>query len=302
MTIKQKIRSIIRWIITLWSYILTILFLFKNHELIWSLVSLFIFFISFHFLYLELYKFPKKYFIIACILWIIFTACLNFSLDIVTVVANILFHIGIFILWKSLHHQITGTIKFNSLNYFLTNGYIFTMIISLTYSSIIITWFKKFPMNCEELNEKYNKTIEVFTTPFNKSLETTKEITKKLNFFSSTFKDISDFWKSFEIKNWKENTLLSKLKFFQKNVTETIEENRLLNNTICDYTLNVVNQKLQSPKIQYPVILFIIFLIYPFLRVIISIISIIWFIFFKINIRCKIYTKSSEQKTTEIIE
>jgi predicted tellurium resistance membrane protein TerC len=70
---KQKIRFLLRGSITLASYGVAITFLFHNHELLLSLTAVFIFFIGFHFFYIELYKFNWKYLAGALLLGIIIT-------------------------------------------------------------------------------------------------------------------------------------------------------------------------------------------------------------------------------------
>ena len=86
-----------------------------------------------------------------------------------------------------------------------------------------------------------------------------------------------------DIISEEENKLVKKFASRKENlVTKTLQENEKLNNTICDYTLKTINDKLQSPTIQYPVIILILFLIYPFLRLVVRVISFIGLALFEL--------------------
>lgn len=305
MTTKQKIRFLFRWSITLASYGTAITFLFHNHELLFSLGTVFIFFIAFHFFYLELYKFHRKYIAITLIIGVAITGIIMNPQTIAMWIANIGFHTMIGILAYTLYRKTEGTIGFDGFSYFSSGGYLFTMALSLVYSTIIVNFFSKFPMNCQELDQKSNSIITTVTKPFKLSRQKTQEISESTKtFFSSTFKDISLGAKSIEISSPDtSNKLVKKLTTRKENlITKTLQENEKLNNTICDITLKTINEKLQSPTIQYPVILLILFLIYPFLRIIIRLISIIWLALFEIIYMLKGYQKNKQMKEVERLE
>jgi hypothetical protein len=159
------------------------------------------------------------------------------------------------------------------------------MALALVYSTVIVNFFSQFPMTCEELDQQSDKVIGIITRPFKMSREKTQELTKSTKtIFSSTFKDLSLGAKEIKISSTnKENKVVNMLTTRKENlITKTILENEKLNNTICDYTLNSINEKLQSPTIQYPVIILILFLIYPFLRIVVWIISFIGLAIFEI--------------------
>lgn len=300
---KQKIRFIIRWSIALSSYCLTIRFLFHDHELILSLISVFVFFISFHFFYLEVYKFKWQFILISLILWTAISGFIMTPQTIIMRIANIWFHITIGLLAISLNQQTEKSIWFNGFAYFFVWWYLFTMALSLVYSTVIVNFFSEFPIDCKWLSQQSDKIITTITRPFKISREKTQEITESTKTaLSSTFWDVFKKNKNIEIFIPKENNILNKIKTRKDNfINETIIENERLNNTICDYTLQVINEKLKSPTIQYPVILFILFLIYPFLRIIVWIISIVWLLLFEVLYLFNIYTKHKETKEVDRI-
>lgn len=304
MSIKQKIRFLIRGSLSIASYWLAITFLFHNNDLILSLIAVFVFFISFHFFYIEIYKFHRKYLLIWFILGIIITGIILTPSTTAMWIANIGFHITIGLLTYNLYRQTEWKIWFDWFSYFSSGGYLFTMALALVYSTIIVNFFSEFPMNCEELSEQSNGIIATITKPFKLSREKTQELTTSTKtFFSSTVKDLSINAKSIEISSpnkW--NKLVNIITTRKDNlITKTLQENEKLNKTICDYTLKAINEKLQSPTIQYPVIILIILLIYPFLRIIIRILSLIGFAIFELLYITKLYTKQKETREVERI-
>lgn len=301
---KQKIRAIFRWIITIGSYIFTITFLFHNHEFLLSLSSVFVFFIVYHFFYIEIYKFNWKYILLALIIWTIITGIISNPQTTTMRIANIGFHSMIWILTYTLYQETEGSIWFSWLSYFSAGWYLFTMALALVYSTVIVNFFSKFPMNCEELNQKSNNIISIITKPFKISWEKTQEITESTkNFLFSSFSDLSAWAENIKITSANnENKVVQKITLRkEKLITNTLKENQKLNNTICDFTLKTINEKLKSPTIQYPVIILILFLIYPFLRIIVWIISLIGFLLFEITYLLQIYVKRKEKKEVERI-
>lgn len=302
MTTKQKIRFLFRWSITVASYGIAIIFLFHNHELLLSLTAVFAFFIAFHFFYIEIYKYHRKYLLGILCLGLILTWIIMTPQNIAMWIANIGFHATIGILAYTLYQKTEGTIGFDGFSYFSSGGYVFTMALSLVYSTMIVNFFSQFPMNCQELNKESEQVIAMVTKPFKISWEKTQEVTNSTKtFFSSTLQDLGLGAKNIEISSPdKENKLVKTISTRRENlITKTFQENEKLNNTICDITLKTINEKLQSPTIQYPVIFLMLFLMYPFLRIIVRIISFIGLLFFEIGYVSKIYTKQKENREVE---
>lgn len=303
MTTKQKIRFLIRGSITIASYGSAITFLFHNQELILSLIAVFIFFISFHFFYIEIYKFKPRYLIIGLILWIIITWIIISPQTTAMRVANIWFHITIGLLAYNLYRQTEWNIWFDWFSYFFVGWYLFTMALALVYSTVIVNFFSEFPMSCQELSNQSAKVVATVSKPFKISRNKTQEITNSTKtVLTSTFWDLFEASKNIEISAPKENNIINKIKNRKDAlITQTLQENEKLNNTICDYTLKTINEKLQSPTIQYPVIILILFLIYPFLRIVIRILSFIGLAIFELLYLSKLYTKHKETKEVERI-
>jgi energy-coupling factor transporter transmembrane protein EcfT len=68
---------------------------------------------------------------------------------------------------------------------------------------------------------------------------------------------------------------------------------------ICEFSLKKLNEKLKNPWFQTSVIVLMVAVVYPFLRLAIYIMSIIWLLIFEIFKKAKVYTI---QKVTAEIE
>lgn len=305
MSLKQKIRFLFRGSISLASYGSAIVFLFHDHELILSLTAVFIFFIAFRFFYLELYKFHWKILLIVLMIGVLITGFLLTPQTTAMWIANIGFHFTIWLLWYNLYRQTEGKTFFDWISYFSSGGYLFTMALALVYSTIIVNFFSEFPMSCQELDAESQKAITAISKPFKISREKTEEMTNwAKTFFSSTFRDLSLGAKNIEISSPNQENKLVKTISTRKDtiITKTLQENEKLNNTICDVTLEAINKKLQSPTIEFPVIILILFLIYPFLRIVVWVFSFVGLAIFELLYLLKVYAKQKETREVERIQ
>jgi len=305
-TLKHKIRFFSLLIITVTTYVLSIIFLFVNYNILSSLIWIFILFISFHLLYLDLYKYPLKYLIYillwASILEIIFLGHWNFSLIIWILTINT----SIWLLGSILNWQTDKSTIFSWINYFFAWWYIFTMWITIAYSFISLWLYNKFPLDCTWLSNATNSVIEFVTKPLKLGRWQVEKIQKdKTTFFTSTVGDIINVSKNISL----ESKIPTDISFVQKIknrkeelINNTIKDNESLNRWICDFTLSRINEKLQSAKLQVSVIIFIIFLVYPFMRVVFHIMAILWFLLFELLYISHLYKKWKVTKEVEILE
>jgi hypothetical protein len=81
-------------------------------------------------------------------------------------------------------------------------------------------------------------------------------------------------------------------------ITKTLSENKELNQWICEFTLSKLNVQLKNPWFQIGVIVLMVAVVYPFLRIVIFIMSIIWLFLFEIMKWTKLY--SIEKVMTEV--
>lgn len=152
------------------------------------------------------------------------------------------------------------------------------MTIAYTVTSLGI--YNKFPFDCNQLSNASNGIIDTLTKPLKLGREEAdklKESTKAF-FNTTTINDAVNIGQTIQIESTVPQTtsFIDNIKLRkQELITKTITENKALNQGICDYTLNIINQKLTSAGFQLSVILSIIVLIYPFLRIVVQAMSII---------------------------
>jgi hypothetical protein len=372
MSIKQKIRFLFWGSLSVASYVLSLILLFKNQDLLFSFIPIFVFFISFHFFYLEISKLNQKYVLGSILVWVIATWFLMTDHSIVMRIANIAFHATIWRLSHSLYWETEGTTGFDWFTYFSSGGYLFTMMLSLVYSIFVVYLFSQFPLDCTQLNEKSDKIIEFVAKPLRLSWDKTQQISSWFKSFLSAPTDtisllfnpeiseilwsdalggsatelwledldtkkilnqlgikdsgsentvqeadlqnllsslIASLWidndkeksakDSVDEKNQKLKNAINSLK--QNLVTNPIQDNEKLNSTICEVTLNAINERMKSPSIQYSVIFMILLLIYPFLRIILRAMSFVSFFIFEFCYLVGVYTKVKETREVDRI-
>ncbi len=292
LTHKISPRLIVFAILTSISYILSIIYLFEIHDLLWSITCVFITFILFHFLFIDIKKIKQKYFILLLITIILLEICLWLIIwwinNIRIVLALISFNWAIWALYFSLE-----MLDFSSISYFTRWWFIFTMFISITYSIAVVWIFQEFPFTCQWLNDASNKLYEFIEAPFsifkNKSLQDDKFWKDKKHSIYSIITNIWDLKLSSKINN-KSNPIIERFnKFKFQTIDQIMADQSEYNDWVCDLLLNEINTILENNGIKISVILLSYFLLYWFIRIAIFIMSGIAFIIFKILYWCKVY-------------
>ena len=72
-------------------------------------------------------------------------------------------------------------------------------------------------------------------------------------------------------------------------ITNTMNDNQEINQWICEFTLNKLNEKLKQPNFQISIIILMVIILYPFLRIGIRWGSFIGLIIFILMQKLKIY-------------
>lgn len=303
MSKKQKIRFFIFLPLTLVAYFTSIIFLFVNSSFLSAIISIAIFYILFHFLYIELYRFKRYYLAAVLLAGILFSWLLINAKSGTMRITNIAFHAMIGLLINDLHTQTESKIRFNWFSYFISGWYLFTMWVSIVLSAFIVWWFKKLPMDCGFLQWQTDKIVSTITKPFKLGREKTQEISEKTKeFLWLSVEDIVDASEDITVQSKKGNPLLAKMKSRKDNIiNKSITESKKLNNTICDYTVSFINKKLSSPIIQYSAIFLIMILLFPIIRLFVWILSFVALLIFEILYISKVYKKQNETRKVKRI-
>lgn len=165
------------------------------------------------------------------------------------------------------------------MNYFVSGGYIFTVFVTIGYGIALIGLYTSFPFTCEGLSASSNKVVDTITTPFKlwlKEAETLKDQAKL--FFWAQVKDAVLLNR--HLQNTPEPWLFG---LISKQLIKQIQaENVSTSMGICDYLLTKVNIVFGKPEFAASLILLLFLLLYPFIRIVFRVMSLIAFVVFKI--------------------
>ena len=284
---KIKIRTISFVLLAMLAYGFTIFYLFASHDIFGSIVCLFFLFVLFHFMSLDIKKFKSKYMILILLsltIVVISTLLLsNWGSNIWLITAVISLNLSLLALFFSLK-----SIQFKSMSYFLRWWYIFTLFITTTYSVALMGMFQEFPLTCEWLQWASDKLIEFVETPFTFSVDTIDFIrwewnedildTKVTDVLlkakdTEIIADSGSMWAPIVIQfnDWKSNS-----------VDQIIWQQESYSLGMCDMLLDEINVKYSLKEFKLSAILLIYLLLFGFVRVAFLIMSLAWFIIFKL--------------------
>lgn len=296
---KISIRCLIFIILTFWSYILSMLYLFWLHDIIWSITFIFSTFIFFHFLFIDIENMNLWYFILLliclCVLEIpLFMICWR-ELNIWIILSLLVFNGTIWALFYSLK-----MVDFNSIWYFTRWWYIFTLFISIMYSVAFVWMFQSFPFTCQWLNDASSKLFEFVEKPFvmikNRNIEKIENSNKFEENVSNLIENMNTA--DISINEWDtENQLIKKINTFKANtIDQIISDKSEYSEWVCDLLLDEINTILANDWVKWSVILLSYFLLYWFIRIAIFVMSWVAFVLFKILYRSKVYKISETTK------
>lgn len=296
---RKSIRTSFFATLTIALHIRILFEIFFVHNLIGSLVGLLIFFIVFHFFYLDIYpKDNRKTFLILLSITLLEVITLGFFGNESMIRGLIVMNSTIIYLWYILETTANESISFKAIGYFISWGYIFTFGMAIAYSLFTMSLYSNFPFSCTDLSQTSSKLIESISKPFNVSRLQNPDNAKIL---SQT--KVSDLLSVGKILNIESDIKIAPLEQFKtrKNelITKTLNENKELNQGICEFSLQKLNQQFKNPWFQASVVVLMVAVVYPFLRLAIYIMSIIGLLLFEILKKAKIYTI---QKVTSEIE
>ena len=296
---RKSIRTGLFGSLTLGLHIRIMFQIFIAHNILASLGGLLLFFIIFHFFYLDLYIHDNKKAILAfLIITLIEIIILNFFGDMVMIGGLIVMNGTILYLWRLLEEAANESISFKAMNYFTNWGYFFTFGMTIAYSLFTMGIYHNFPFTCNELTQTSANVVQSMTKPFNITrLQNSNDNAKILS--QTKVSDLVAVGKVFNIESVVKIPQLEQFKTRKDNlITKTLNENKELNQWICEFTLSKLQQQLKNPWFQLWIIVLMVAIVYPFLRIIVYITSIIWLIVFEIMKGTKLY--SIEKVMTEV--
>jgi len=298
---KFRIRVVIVVAATIFLYAMSIYSLFISKDIFQSLIFVFLFFLSFHFFFIEAKKHKTKYFISLClIISIILSIIIWFEIWQYRV-SILVFNVGILALIFNIQVPLKKEITFNTISYMSIWWYIFTVFVSITYSFALAWMYRQFPFSCEDLSKSSDSVIDFFVKPFKIWFQKAEEIkTQTQDFLTANLKDT--IFKKIKISDnqtWSKNIIDEYRDII---INQVFEDNRSINIWICDYMLWEINKRYNKPAFQFSLIFLMYLLLYPFLRIIFWIMTAIWIFLFKILLKLNIYKIKKVLKEVEELE
>lgn len=301
---KITIRGLIFTILTLWSYVLSIIYLFGLHDILWSITFIFLTFIFFHFLFIDIKNMNLWHFILVlaclCIIEIPLFFILKRETNARIILSLLMLNWAVWALFYSL-----WMINFNSIGYFTRWWYIFTLCISIMYSIAFVGMFQSFPFTCQWLHDASGKMFEFVEKPFvmikyrkSEKSETSNKFEENVSNLINNINDVdlsSSEWNT-------ENPIINKINEFKANtIDQILSDKSEYTNWVCDLLLNEINSILANDGVKRSVILLSYLLLYWFIRLAIFVMSWIAFIIFKILYWTKVYKISGTTKKVDEI-
>ena len=300
---KVPIRARVFLVLTFAAYILSIIYLFGLHDILWSITFIFATFILFHFLFLDIKGLNLWYFIailaILSVIEMIIFCFTHIETNSWIYLSLLAFNASIWSLFYSLE-----MVNFNSISYFTRWWYIFTLCISIMYSIAFVGMFQKFPFTCQWLNDASNKMFEFVEKPF---IMVKNRHLKEINTWNKLDENISNLIESINnvevSEEWDdENTITKKINDFKLNTVDRVLADKTeYSDWVCDLLLSKINNILNNWGVKWSVILLSYMLLYWFIRIAIFVMSWLAFIIFKVLYWCKVYKISETTKKVDEI-
>ena len=289
---KITIRGLIFMILTFGSYVLSIIYLFWLHDILWSITFIFLTFIFFHFLFIDLKNMNIRHFILIlaclCAIEIPLFFILKREINARIILSLLMLNWAIWALFYSIE-----MINFNSIGYFTRWWYIFTLCISIMYSIAFVGMFQSFPFTCQWLDDASSKLFEFVEKPFAMIKNRKSEKTDNPNSFEKNVSNLISNINDVDISSseWSsENPIINKINEFKAGtIDQILADKSEYSEWVCDLLLDEINSILANDWVKWSVILLSYFLLYWFIRIAIFVMSWVAFIIFKILYRCKAY-------------
>lgn len=298
------VRKVIVYTGAILGYFATVYLLFFKESILYSMIPLLIFFVFFHFAFLEFRRYKSRWiWIIFAVVSLIEIVLLGFSPWQIPI-AVLIFNIWWIFLSIWLRSATGNKRKFKAWTYFTVAWYMFTLSMTLSYTLFLIGGKHHMDLSCGQIQESSDKFIDTLASPFVlwwKEITFIKDETmaikqKKDDFFNINVLEVLRLGKQVELE---ENDLVKEKKLFsglmerfdklQTNIDTAIKENTKVNLGICDLILWKITSVYNHPAFQFTVVIFMVLLLSPFIRFAFWIVSIIAFIIFKLLYWIKVY-------------
>lgn len=311
-TKKWKIRFIIFLILTIVSYLFCTISLFFGNWFFIPAISFILLFIFIYFLALDCYKikFSKILFIIISaflIETIIFTIFQWFSWYLL--LELFLFHATILSLILFLTRYLKKRTNFSAFSYFTEWWFLVTTLLTVFFCVLMMWKYTQIPFTCDEIESFPDKIVETTVNPI-------KNFRNKIIWFFSDekveentlpkiqwLKHINNPLEKSEELASADNVeqFFTNIRGYIKNQTQSIDMKNQISKVTCEYTISILQKIQESEWIQIAAIVLAYFLLVWIFKILLRIISFIWFCLFILLRLCRVYTYEKTTVEKEMI-
>lgn len=298
---KKLSRGIFVGMIFLVSYVSTIIGLFFTNSLLIPLISFIVLFISIYFFAIDLYQYPKRYFLrillgIATVveLWILPGTTRHLYVEV------IVYNLTIILFFFFLFRQLRNSLSFSAFAYFTEGGYTIAALLTIFFSVVMLGKYSQIPFSCEDIDNFSTQLVEAPIEILDSSKQSIKNVRTTL-FPSSELTqetvivDLGDIqWNKSEVELFFEKSR----DFLQ---TQAVELQGSVSKNSCEFVMTTLKKIQINEGFQLAVIVLMYFLLIGIFKILLWMISIIGFLIFLVLKPWKLYTYEKKEIQKESI-
>lgn len=313
--------------ITVLSYLFLIDSFFIREYWLMSTVYIMIFYIFIHYFFIELKTYWLRTFIYIILTGAFLQMFIIWFENFFKIISMYTLNIWFIYLIVDINSEINNRKTLSSWAIFNSWVWMFSLFLALAYSFMFIGIYDKFNLTCGTLYDHTNKFIDFVSKPLSLSMDEAWKVKKSLwVFYDSKVKDI--IWINLNLswnwlfsgKNiswfvlpdlvtWKDNKklvltgvvstwakdivyekwILWKIEKMKVDLIKTFSDKKNVDSWICSYTIEQIASRYEKPSFKFSVITLLFFLLWPFMRIIFFIISVLNLLIFAIARLLKVY-------------
>jgi len=294
--------------ITLITYGVSIYSLFFVPDFWISGFAIGFFYVAFHFSIIELKHEAKlKHFFLIMLAAATLLAILLWWSNRYFWISIYLLHTWIFLLAWYILEALQNRKKLSTREVVHIGWYLFTVFLTLTYGTLILAIYPKFPFTCEQIYENSDKIVETLTTPFSfwhEKIASFKDSVAGLSTLSVwdalwVTWSYTDSWVLIKAQpEWVvDSTAIVEWVWIiwfvdtykQRLVDQVIADNNAVKMNVCELMVWEITDRYDDPVFQFSLILLLFILFYPFLRVIVFVTEVVGRLILKFLVLVGIY-------------
>ena len=288
---RRNIRIVVLTTIVLLTYFFFVRLAFWKQSLLYSMVVFAFLFIEIIFLSIDFREIKKRWFRgFLVLLWLLLRLFMPNPVWQRAVALRIsIFSIGFLI--YHLRNYFINTRHVNWLTYFTRWGYIFSLMASIFFWFMVLGNNSEVPFDCNQITTWRQKIISTSTSPLRLWMKEDNSI-----FDSNKDVDELDLELEEEDESWIKQVWNS---FKSKMMDWFLETQNSIDNSVCQSIINQINAVYQKPAFQIWVIFWIYLLLYWVIRLLVRVVTIIWYIIFCIT---KLFWMYKVEKRERLVE